>query len=75
MDNTKALKDIQGYKKIYIKRDTHPSIRKEHARLIKKEKAEKEKPGNVGIEIKYDRKRRVLLRAGDVIDKFNPSFQ
>ena len=73
--NAKSLKDIPDYKDIYIKKDTHPAIRHEYGRLLKKEKAEKDKPNNASVEIKFDRKQRVLLRNNVVIDRFNPSFQ
>ena len=69
-----ALKQIDGYKEIFIKKDTHPTIRKEFGRLYKREQEERNKPTNSGVEIKYDRRRRVLLRDDEVIDRYSPSF-
>ena len=60
--------------RIYLKKDTHPAIRKEQARLRKREKEEKEKPCNAASNISYDWKNRVLLRDGVVIDRFSPKF-
>ena len=57
-----------------MKKDQHPAIRKEAARLRAREKEEKEKPENVGADIVYDWKNRVLVRNGNVIDKFSPNF-
>ena len=69
-----SLKNIDGYKEIFIRRDTHPTIRKEINRLLQREKDEKDSASNAGCEINYDRKERVLRRDGEVIDKFRPSF-
>lgn len=60
--------------RIYLKKDTHPAIRKEQARLRMREKEEKEKPCNAASNISYDWKNRVLLRDGVVIDRFSPKF-
>ena len=60
--------------RIYLKKDTHPAIRKEQARLRMREKEEKEKPCNAASNISYDWKKRVLLRDGIVIDRFSPKF-
>ena len=59
---------------IYIKKDMHPAIRREYARLWKREREEKEKPVNVGVNITYDRKSRTLLQDGVIIDKYSPQF-
>ncbi len=60
--------------RIYLKKDTHPAIRKEQARLRMREKEEKDKPCNAASNISYDWKNRVLLRDGVVIDRFSPKF-
>lgn len=60
--------------RVYIKKDLHPAVRRENARLRKRESEEKEKPENVGVTIEYDWKNRVLLRDGTVIDRFIPHF-
>lgn len=59
---------------VYIKKDVHPAVRKEMARLRQREKDEKEKAENVGVNIRIDWKKRELLRDGNVIDKFLPYF-
>lgn len=76
--NSKELDDYKGpnkdiiVKKVYLKKDLHPAWRREHARLRKLAKDESKKPENQGIEVKYDFKQRVVTRAGQVIDRFNP---
>lgn len=46
---------------IYLKKDVHPAVRKETARLRKRKREEKEKAENAGVNINYDWKDRVLL--------------
>lgn len=71
----KNLKDAEGsFSTVYIKKDLHPCIRKEYARLRKREKEERDKASNTGTVIVYDWKNRVLLRDGLVIDRFAPRF-
>lgn len=71
----KSLKNVRGsLSTIYIKKDLHPAVRKEYARLRTREREEREKPVNVGANITYDRKDRVLLRDGVVIDRYQPQF-
>ena len=60
--------------RIYVKKDVHPAVRKEAARLRHKEREEKDKSENVGVNIVYDWKNRVMLRDGVVIDRFTPNF-
>lgn len=79
MEKASTLKDYKGehkdlLKKVFIKRDMHPVWRKEHDRLFKLAQEERKKPENTDIEIKYDKKKRVLTRNGLVVDRFNPSF-
>lgn len=58
---------------IRFKKDTHPSVRREWARLHECMRKEKDKPTNAGCEIKLDYENRQLLRDGTVIDTFvNP---
>lgn len=45
--------------KVYIKKDVHPAVRRENARLWKREREEKEKPENMGVNIRYEWKDRV----------------
>ena len=71
----KNLKEAEGsLKNVYIKKDVHPAIRKENGRLRAREREEKEKPDNAGVNIVYDWKRRVLLRDGVIIDRYSPRF-
>ena len=71
----KNLKDAeQPYSRVYLKKDVHPCVRKELARLRQREREKKEKATNTGAVIKYDWKNRVLLRDSLVIDRFTPRF-
>ncbi len=75
MKVVKNLKQARGnMARVYVKKDTHPAARKEYARIRKREKEEREKPANVGTNIEYDWRRRILLRDGLVIDRFSPRF-
>lgn len=59
----KNLKEAGGlWTNIYIKKDVHPTIRKESARLRRREREEKEKAENAEVNVTYDWKNRVLLR-------------
>ena len=62
------------FKKIYVKKDTHPGVRKEWKRLYDAMAQEQRKPENAGANIQLDKKERVLRRDGRVIDKWKPSF-
>lgn len=74
LSNTKKLKEDKRFEKVFVKRDVHPAIRKEMGRLFEAEKAEKSKPENVGREVNFDRKKRILTVDGVVIDRFRPSY-
>jgi hypothetical protein len=79
LDHAKNLKtstddNASTLKKIYINKDVHPAWRKEHNRLRKVVKEEKEKTENAAVEILYDPKKRVVTRDGLIIDKFTPHF-
>ena len=75
LKKAKDLKNATGFTDIYIKRDVHPTIRKELSRLRKREREERDDPVNSGATIVYDWKSRTLKRNGVIIDRFNPSFQ
>ena len=75
LKKAKDLKNTTGFTDIYIKRDVHPTIRKELSRLRKREREENADPRNTGVTIVYDWKSRTLKRNGTIIDRFNPSFQ
>lgn len=75
LEKAKLLKEAGGeYTKIYIKKDVHPSVRKEWKRLHDAEKAEKERPENTGCVIHFNTRERKLYRDGVVIDAWNPEF-
>ena len=72
LEKARLLKEAGGeYAKIYIKKDVHPSIRKEWKRLHDAEKAEKERPENTGCVIHFNTRERKIYR---VIDAWNPEF-
>ncbi len=58
--------------RVYIKKDVHLAIRRETARLQKREREERQKAENAGVNITYDWKNRVLPRDGVIIDSFTP---
>ena len=71
----RELKNAGGnFARVYIKKDTHPAVRKEVGRLRQREREEKNKPENNGATIVYDAKNRVLTRNGTIIDRFTPKF-
>lgn len=73
--NAKNLKNAgEKYSKIYVKKDVHPGVRKEWQRLREAEAREKERPENVGCDIRLDTRQRKLYRDDEVIDVWNPQF-
>lgn len=75
LEKARLLKEAGGeYTKIYIKKDVHPSVRKEWKRLHDVEKAEKERPENTGCIIHFNTRERKIYRDGVVIDAWNPEF-
>ena len=74
LEGAKNLKGLRGFDRVYIKKDKHPTVRREMNRLKKKEKEEKDNPDNAGTTIRYDYKKRELLKDNIVIDRFCPSF-
>ena len=72
---SKELKDAgPAYSRVYINKDIHPVVRREIGRLKKLTKDEKNKSENVGVNITYDAKNRVVKREGVIIDRFTPKF-
>ena len=59
-------------KKIYLKKDVHPSIRKEYNRLKIAEKEIRENPENQGRTVSYDKESRSISVDGTVVETFNP---
>ena len=73
LKNARKLKDSDEgswMRKVFIKADEHPEIRKEMKRLNDVARLEREKPENAGVEVKFDRKARKVTRNGDTIDSF-----
>ena len=69
-----TLKGKGPYKKVYLKKDIHPAIRKEEGRIRKRVYDEKNNPQNTGKVILYDRNKRVMLCDNVIIDRFGPNF-
>ena len=75
LDHSKNLKEAgNAFKKIYIKKDIHPVVRKELNRLKSLEYEEKQKPENTGRTVKYDHVQRCVTVDDIVIDRFNMAF-
>ena len=78
--NASKLKD-QGengpFKKVFLKRDAHPDIRREEKCLYEVYKTERDKPQNADFEVVFDRKKRVVTVNRQEIDWFKlfTSFQ
>lgn len=73
LEKAKNLKqcNTEVYKKIFIKKDVHPNVRAEWRRLREAEKAEKERPENVGCNIVFNARERRLYKDGVVIDQWS----
>lgn len=75
LDNANRLKTSgDNYNKIYVKKDVHPSVRREWRRLREAETTEKARPENAGCTVRLDTRERKLYRDADVIDSWNPQF-
>ena len=61
----------EPYRKVYIKKDVHPSVRQEWQRLRAAEKSERERPENIACNIHLNVRERQLYKDGIVIDKWN----
>ena len=73
--NAKKLKDASDCASIFIRKDTHPTLRYEANRMRIRERNERANPENSNANIQYDRRKRVLMRNGIIIDRFRPLFQ
>ena len=69
--NSSKLKDSNTYGTIYIKKDQTPMERKEWARLRTVLQREKERPDNMGVNVKMDYRRRCVMVGDRVIEKGN----
>ena len=75
LNNSKKLKTAgENYRGIFVKKDVHPSVRREWKRLREAEAKEKERPENVGCVIRLDTRQRKLYRDDVVIDCWNSQF-
>ena len=73
LEKSRNLKERGApYDKIYVKKDTHPSVRLEWRRLRTAEQTEKNRPENYGHVIRLDTRERKLYRDDIVIDSWNP---
>ena len=72
LDRAKELKASasENFKKIFIKKDVHPSVRAEWKRLHDVVKTEKERPGNAESDIRLDFKARKVMKDEAVIDQW-----
>lgn len=72
LERAKHLKEAgETFKRIFVKKDTHPAVREEWKRLKDAEKTEKEKPENADCNIYINYKERQLYRDREVIDRFS----
>ena len=76
LEKAKSLKDedTEPYNTVYIKKDQHPLIRKELARLYNVVKTEKEKPVNQTKLVEFNKDTRCVTVDGVVIDRFKIQF-
>ena len=74
LNNVYKLKDDDNYSSIYIEKELHRTVHHELGRLRIRKRIEKNKPENITSRIHYDRKKRIVTKNGQVIDKFSPSF-
>ena len=73
LDKAKLLKNHNNdiYRKIYVKRDQHPSVRQEWKRLHTVFDTEKNRPGNQASDISFNYRERKVYKDGVVIDQWN----
>ena len=74
LQNAQTMSASESLNNLKLKKDQHPAIRKEWRRMFDSETNEKQKPENVGSNIVFDKKMRVITRDGVVIDRFLPHF-
>ena len=75
LENAKKLKECgETFKRIFIKKDTHPLIRKEFQRIKDVTNFEKQKPENQGKNVRYDHHTRKVMVDDIIVDSFKPSF-
>lgn len=64
----------EPFKSIYLKKDTHPAVRREMGRLWETFRKEKNKPENESRTVEFNRRNRQVLVDGQVVDSYKPSF-
>ena len=75
VENARKLKDMPDpFKKVFIKKDMHPGVRREFNRLRESEKTQREKPENHGRNVEYDRAARTISVDGVIVDRFRSAF-
>ena len=73
LEKSKSLKEKgELFRRIYIKKDIHPEVRKEWDRLRAAKTREENDPSNQGAIIRLDAKERKLYRNDVVIDAWTP---
>ena len=75
-DANKKLAEVKPFDNctISMKKDMHPKIHQEYKRLHQVESAEKQKPENVGKNIRYVHDTRSVMVDDQVVDRFQPLF-
>ena len=73
LDKARDLKGHSNdiYKRIFVKKDQHPSVRAEWKRLHEVFKTEKERPDNQPCNIHFNFRERKIYKDGEVIDSWN----
>lgn len=69
-----SLKFREGYKRVFFRKDLHPVLRKEQARLKKLIYDEKMKPSNSGRHIRFSLEKQAVVCDNEVVDRFRPKF-
>lgn len=71
----KKLKDAgEQYRRIFIKKDVNPVVRKELGRLKDAFAAERDKPENQGKLVAFDDKARQITVDGTIVDFYRPQY-
>lgn len=77
-DILKVAKDLKTgpkeFRKIYLKKDVHPAVRREYNRLRQVEKEERGKPENEGKTVEYIKETREIKVDGIAVDSFQPQL-
>ena len=71
LDKAKRLKDKELYKRIFVKGDTHPSVRAEWTRLHEVVRREEANADNAACDIKLDYRAMKVFKDGSVIDQWS----